>query len=633
MSFAQLASHVDGDQMALAAWKEAVPLDTSGGARINEAVALQRLGRHAEALALVESLEPVGPRFHTVLGNVRMDAGLLGAAVEAYRLAVEAEEPFVLPFQSAFDCIDRLGDPSLVPAFIKSLQDRWPESPIRTMLLARAHLLAGRPATAAKLFAEFLIEDGDIISPERVFELVHDPQDISVFTQPSATEHLAFAHAMLRCRDLEGLHHLIETVFRWPRWADGDWRVIKAESARLNGGIAEVAPILDGMVDQIPAQISNALVLLDTETDVHEQNDDGTWSQRDGLYLVETIALGVSRNLKSDGFRHPEGRPDALAFAILSRVRRARGDLAEAEKLGREAVLRDPRCVLARATLVTALMDLGDVDSAVPVLLDGLRRAPSEPRMVRLAVETLVSANRISEAEKILSVQREGLCEYGEETLGYRLGELVAVAKLGSSAPSQSQLDAALKEWPWIDDLESTLKGWMVSAHHCRSRIDELGVALAMYTGKVAEKLLVDRVMVPFKKSLRSRPGQYDDRFRDVNAFLDGGRPPSLGGIARLFRSTSRPMSSADPDVVKAFRIHLRNVAWPGKQLLFDRRFVERLQKLAEVRNESAHVDEPSTQSILRALSLVVAGERPGDVFRALGFQPESASADRCDAN
>ena len=53
-SFGTLASHIDADDLALAAWREATSLEPSGGSRINEVVALQRLGRYGEALTLVE---------------------------------------------------------------------------------------------------------------------------------------------------------------------------------------------------------------------------------------------------------------------------------------------------------------------------------------------------------------------------------------------------------------------------------------------------------------------------------------------------------------------------------------------------------------------------------------------------
>ena len=118
-SLAVLASNAENDELALSAWREAASSDASGGVRVNEAVALQRMGRFADALSLIESLSPVGDRFYTVLGNIRLDAGLLGAAVDAYRKAVESEPLFALPFENAFECIDRLREPSLVEPFMK----------------------------------------------------------------------------------------------------------------------------------------------------------------------------------------------------------------------------------------------------------------------------------------------------------------------------------------------------------------------------------------------------------------------------------------------------------------------------------------------------------------------------------
>ena len=54
--------------------------------------------------------------------------------------------------------------------------------------------------------------------------------------------------------------------------------------------------------------------------------------------------------------------------------------------------------------------------------------------------------------------------------------------------------------------------------------------------------------------------------------------------------------------------------------MLSDRNFIERLQRLASVRNESAHVNEPGRDAIVEAMSIVVDKDAPGALFLALGF-------------
>ncbi|MCP3404073.1 M48 family metallopeptidase [Bradyrhizobium sp. CCGB01] len=527
------------------------------------------------------------------------------AAIEAYRKAVETERPFVLPFLNAFECIKDLREPSLAEHFVSALMDRWDPSPQRSILLAEGHMLAGRPATAADFASEALVHDGRVIPPEDVHSILHDPDDQSLFLSPSADIHKLYALALLQSKRFQQLSELVSAVFEWPRWDDGDWRILNAEIARAAGCSKDIPVLLEGMEQQVPAQISLALVAL--------ENDDPDAAER--------LAMPVAGGSDADGYSHPEGRPDALAHAVLSAVARWRGELQMARQSGHEAMRRDPSCVLARAVYVNALVDLGEDDEAEAVLVDALRRRPSEPRTLRLTVETLVGLSRLDRATEILAGHRPGLLEYGSEDLGYRLGELVAAGKLAATALPASQTRAAETEWPWILALGPPLSGWLAGAHHSLTNLAELKIALAMFTAKVAEKLLVDRLLIPFRDANARGPLAPDDRFRDVDAFLAGGRPPSMGGIVRLLRHTARPFSSADPAVLKSFRTHIRSANWRGRDLLQSRGFFDRLQNLANVRNDSAHVNEPSADEVVNAISIVIDQGRPGDLFKALGME------------
>ena len=608
---ATMASQAGDDELALQAWRDAARFESEGALTVNEAVALDRLGRTSEALTLIESRAPAGERFHTVLGNIRNNAGLRAAAIEAYRKAVETEPPFVLPFLNAFRCIQELRDPSLAEPFVSALTERWEPSPRRSILLAEGHLLAGRPATAADFALEALVHDGTVISPEDVHSILYEPDDPSLFVSPSADIHKLYALALLRSKRFQQLSELVGAVFDWPRWADGDWRILNAEIARAAGCSRDIPALLEGMDRQIPAQISLALVAL--------ENEDPD--------AAKQLAMQVAARPDADGYSHPEGRTDALAHAVLSSVARWRGELEVARESGHEAVRRDPSCVLARGVYVNALVDLGEDDEVEAVLVDALRRLPSEPRTLRLAVETLVGLARLDRATEILAGHRPGLAEYGSEDLGYRLGELVAAGKLATTSLPASQTHAAETEWPWIRALAPPLSGWLAGAHHSFTNLAQLKIALAMFTAKVAEKLLVDRLLIPFQEANAGQRLAPDDRLRDVDAFLAGGRPPSLGGIVRLLRHTAKPFSSSDPEVLKAFRMHIRSANWRGRDLLQNRGFVDRLQNLANVRNDSAHVNEPSADETVSAISIVVDQGRPGDLFRAVGIEMPELSA------
>lgn len=275
--------------------------------------------------------------------------------------------------------------------------------------------------------------------------------------------------------------------------------------------------------------------------------------------------------------------------------------------------------MLARAALVNALVELGENEEFAAILEDALRRLPSEPRILRLAVETLVHAGRIEEAEKCLNAHREGLAEFASEDLGFRLGELVFAAKIANSAPSQTHLEAATSAWQWIKEVEQPVRSWLAGVHHCLGNSDEMRVALAMFAGKTAERLIIDRLILPFRTATVGLSFHQEDRFRDIESYLDGGRAPSLGGVVRLLRSSARPFSSSDGDLLKAFRAHLRKIDWPGSALLRDRSFIDRLGRLAEIRNESAHLSDPTSEEIVHAISIVVEKGSAGLLFKALG--------------
>jgi hypothetical protein len=196
--------------------------------------------------------------------------------------------------------------------------------------------------------------------------------------------------------------------------------------------------------------------------------------------------------------------------------------------------------------------------------------------------------------------------------------------------PPASQTQAAQTEWPWIEALGPPLSGWLAGAHHSLTNLAELKIALATFAAKVAEKVLVDRLLIPFREANAGHLAP-DDRFRDVDSFIAGGRPPSLGGIVRLLRYTARPFSSADPDVLKSFRKHVRAANWPARDLLQNLLFINRLQNLASVRNASAHVNEPSAEEIVSAISIVIDQGRPGDIFGAAGIELPDRSAKDCE--
>jgi hypothetical protein len=134
-----------------------------------------------------------------------------------------------------------------------------------------------------------------------VHSILYDSDDPSLFISPSAETHKLYALALLQSKRFQQLSELVKAVFGWPRWADGDWRIMNAEIARATGGSGDIPALVEGMDQEIPAQISLALVAIG--------NNDAD--------AAEQLALQVTDRADADGYSHPEGRPAALAHAIL----------------------------------------------------------------------------------------------------------------------------------------------------------------------------------------------------------------------------------------------------------------------------------------------------------------------------
>jgi hypothetical protein len=96
----------------------------------------------------------------------------------------------------------------------------------------------------------------------------------------------------------------------WPKWWNGDWRILEAECLRNQSKTESVLRVLDGMQSEIPARLSVALCGLANE------------EYGSALELVEYVC---DDQLASQ-YEHPEGRPDAVARAVKSLVLHREGD-------------------------------------------------------------------------------------------------------------------------------------------------------------------------------------------------------------------------------------------------------------------------------------------------------------------
>jgi tetratricopeptide (TPR) repeat protein len=598
-----LAGRAGKGELALEAWRELKTMPGGELFELNEAVELSHLGRHSEALKVIDRAPKLGNRAWTVTGNIRMQAGMRAAAVEAYRMALDHDEDFLLPLQSAVACASELGQPGLLEPFVGRLREaRWAEDAGARLVLGEALLLQGKPSTATDTLLSVLSRDGAIRTPEDIHADLQDLEDPTLLGVPHARFHYVLARACLRARRFGELALLIQAVTSWARWTNGDWNVAHAEMLRLAGMPREADATIESMAPQPPPMLTQALSAL-------------------ALGEVERtaqLASLIAADQQAEGYSHPEGRPDALARALLSLVALKRLDLKEAEEQGREAVRRDPSCPLARDAWAQALAQLGQFQEALEVLDDGLRRRPGEPRLVEAAVRVALEGAEVQRADRLLQAHRELLGEHDAAATASLLGELIALARLEVAGVQQAQPIEAV--WPWVEQLDRQERHWMGAARLCAEK-PETRAGCVLYFAKVAEKTLFERVMRPFLETVEARVTN-DPRYEDIARHVAGGRPPALGGMVRLLGTAAGPFRSAESPLVTAFRRYLRSAPSPlNGELLLEGSLAASLGRLARARNDAAHLEDPTEAEQATAFGLMVDGEGPGLFVRALGIE------------
>jgi len=163
-----------------------------------------------------------------------------------------------------------------------------------------------------------------------------------------------------------------------------------------------------------------------------------------------------------------------------------------------------------------------------------------------------------------------------------------------------------------VEDLEPPLRDWMRGAYLSFMRGNELGAAYALYLSKVAEYFLVTRIMMPFREITTDTKPPYSDRHRDCSRFMDGGAPPSIGGMARLLESAASNYRSSDDELTKSFREAVKSGKLGDSRRLRDPDLINQLTDLGRARNSMAHIGEQDLDSLTLATKCVVNDGHPG---------------------
>jgi len=599
-----MASRTGEHELALDIWRYGAALPAGELFGLNLAVELATLGRIPEALAAAEVMSMHTPRSWTILGNVRRKAGLYKLALEAYRTALDKDERFLQPIANAIAAAQEglLAD-DLDP-FMDRLRTDWQDSCSAQSLLAQALVLQGRLESAAALFQTAIWNGPQIRTPDGIRGEGADAPDLSIFGGAHTGDHYAGAKCFLELGRRALVLDLVAQLRSWPQWMNGDWLVLEAEVYLAEGELDRASAIVSAMKDQPPPRLVAAKIALRR----HE------FDEADRL-----IALGVA-DQQASGFNHPAGRLDALFRVLAANRALAQGEPELSEEFAREAVRRDPACADARVALVAALNGRASESDRRELLADGLRRSPGHSALVSALVESLASDGETELASSVFEQQRPLLIERGGQLVAHRLGEFLAVNRLSRLADRLAMGDRADEAWAWLEAVASPVREWLRGAHLSLLRGDELAAAYGLYVSKVAEFLLVSKIMTPFRDSMPDPHTLWSDRHRDAARFMAGGVAPSIGGIARLLEAASKSFRSSDDELTVRFREAVSQGQFGDARRLRSQEFVDHLVALGKARNSTAHLGEQDLASLREATRCVIDGDRPGILFSALGM-------------
>lgn len=598
-----MASKTGDHELALEIWRYGRTLPGGEPFGPNLAVELSNLGRHTEALEAAETMSMETPRSWTILGNTRWSAGHYKLAIDAYRIALDKDERFLLPIGNAVAAAREglLADD--VEPFIERLRADWQSSYTATSILGQALVLQGKLSSAAECFQKALWSEDKIRTPEEIWADGRDPEDHSLLGEPNLGDHYAAAKCFLTLGRFDLLMALVARVREWPKWMNGDWMILEAEVNLATGDLDRAFAVVNGMKDQPPPRIVAAKIAIERE-DFQEAD--------------RIIALGLADE-EAQGFNYPEGRPDAMFRVLAAERSLGKGEPERSEELARDAVRRDPACARARQALVSALDGRAAEEERQELLADGLRRSPGHPALVAALVESLIAEGQSEEASDVFEKQRPLLEERGASVVAHRLAELLAVDRLSRLTDRSGSNSPVDSPWQWLEQLPSPLRDWMKGAQLAHARGDELAAAYGLYVSKVAEYLLVSKIMVPFRASLPDANMMSSDRHRDAARFMSGGAPPSIGGIARLLDAASRSYRSSDDELTNRFRDAVSSGQFGDSRVLRSRELVDQIMELGRARNSTAHLGDHDMAALKAATRCVVAEDRPGmllSVFR-----------------
>ena len=593
-----LASNANANELALEIWKEGAKLENSEDFIVNIVADLSNLNRHSEALEAAQSMSMTTNRSWTVLGNVNMSARLYKKAIEAYKEALHSDEKFLLPFQNALNCAKLGFLTNELDPFIEALEQDWLNIKLAQAIRGNYLMLKGEYLLAINIFQDVLYSENNIITPEDLWD---NEYDITVSSSPSIDFHYCYALCLLKCKLIQPLYDLTQTVQGWSKWHNGDWTIIYAELFKLNNEIQKSLEILDSMEIQPPVCISKAII-YDTTGQIDDRK--------------EFISKGLSYP-DYHRFNHPLGASGSVLHALNAEELFRSQELDKAEVSAKEAVIFDPSCVISRLISANIFGALSKNDEKRIILEEGLERAPGDPELLTELVPFLaIEMDDVSSATLIFDKYRPLLERNNFTSTAHKLGELVALVKLSKVESVKEKFSDNVSSLEWESNQPLIIREWLFAAKVARQK-SILKSAYVMYLAKIAELLLINNLFSKFRDICNSQGHYNSDQHRDMCRYIQGGNAPSLGAMHRLFNEADRSYRSNEVPVVTAFREFISSGKAGVSKILRDKKFINQLGDLARLRNSVAHIDESDLDPLMDSLSIVLKDNNPGILFLA----------------
>ena len=238
--------------------------------------------------------------------------------------------------------------------------------------------------------------------------------------------------------------------------------------------------------------------------------------------------------------------------------------------------------------------------------------------MVAALVESLIGDDETELATDLFEKQKPLLIEHDAQLIAHRLGEFLAVDRL-SRLEERLSLDGDAQPWSWLEAIQPPVRDWLRGAHLSLLRGEELAAAYGLYVSKVAEFLLVTKIMAPFRDSVPDLHKISSKRHRDVARYMSGGFAPSIGGIARLMDAASESVQPSDDQLTVHFREAVSKGTFGDARILMSKELVGQLVDLGKARNSAAHLGNQDLSALREATRCVIEGDRPGILFLGLG--------------